>query len=167
MKYMKILVLILFAAQVLTTAVYGQEAKKIAYVSLNKIFEGYHKTKTADAKLEKEGQQKNKERDAMVDKINKLRDEAQLLAKETREKKEIEVNDMMRDLKDFDRDTRLELQRERDEMMKEIFVEMDVVIKDYAKENNYDLIFDERVLIYASDSIDISADISRLLNQKR
>jgi Skp family chaperone for outer membrane proteins len=52
-------------------------------------------------------------------------------------------------------------------MMKEIFGEMDVVIKKYARENNYDLIFDERVLIYASDSIDITADITRLLNQKR
>ncbi|MDB4349610.1 OmpH family outer membrane protein [Omnitrophica bacterium] len=145
----------------------AQEARKIAIVSLSKIFDTYEKTKDVDEKLEKEGKKKSQERDKLVEKINKLRDEIQLLSREAREKKENELSDMMRGLQDFDREASVELRRERDDMVKEIFTEMNEVIIDYGKKHGYDIIFDDRVLLYASDSIDITNDVIKILNKSR
>ena len=165
MKPVKIFVLALFLSFVLLQPLFAQGIRKIAFINLSKAFENYEMTKTVDAKLEKEGEKKNKERDKLVEKVNKLRDEVQLLSRDAREAKETELNGLMRNLQDFDRDARLELRRKRDDEVKEIFKEMDGVISDYGKKNGYDVIFDDRVLIYADDAIDITNEIVEILNK--
>jgi outer membrane protein len=167
MKNIKISLLIFIVIALLAQAAFAEEAGKIAVVSLARVFDSYEKTKDVDAALEKKGAKKNKERDALVDKVNRAKDEAQLLSRDARQKKEEELNDLMRDLQDFDREARVELRRERDDLVKDIFEEMDQVISKYGKERGYDMIFDERVLLYADDSIDITKEITTLLNKKR
>ena len=165
MKIIKIVVLTAFLTQLFLQPLSAQEIRKIAFINLSKAFENYKKTKDVDTKLEKEGEKKNKERDDLVKKINKLRDEIQLLSAQARGKREDELNDMMRELQDFDREARLELRRKRDDKVKEIFREMDEVISDYGKKQGYDIIFDDRVLIYADEGIDITDKIIELLNK--
>ncbi len=164
-----LLIVALIAATAVSSSsvAFAQEARKIAVVSLSRVFDNYEKTRDVDATLEKKGEEKNKERDALVEKVNKLKDEVQLLSRQARREKEDKLNALMRELQDFDRDARIELRRERDDLVKEIFEEMDEIISRYGKEHGYDLIFDERVLIYADDTVDITKDITGLLNKKR
>jgi outer membrane protein len=165
MRFYKVLLAVVFCVM-MTPRLSAAEGARIASINLGEVFEQYEKTKDADTKLTKEGEKKNKERDQLVQKINKLKDEVQLLSKDAREKKEEELSDKMRELQDFDREARLALQRDRNDMVKDIFKEMDDVIGDYGRKNGYDLIIDERALIYAGDSIDITGDIIELLNKR-
>ena len=166
MRYLKIAALVVFLLQATNASLLAQEAQKIAFISLSKAFDSYEKTKVVDKELERSGEKKNKERDKLVQKINGLRDEVQLMAKNKREGKERELGDLMRQLQDFDREARVELRRARDDKVKEIFKEMNAVISDYGKKHGYDIIFDDRVLLYASDKIDITKDVIKILNKR-
>ncbi len=129
MRMFKVLVLLFALTLFLTYGSYAEGPSRIAFINVAKVFENYKKTQDADAKLEKTGQKKNAERDKIVSKVNKLRDEFQLLSKDAQTKKQDEVNDLMRELQDFDRDAKVDLQRERNDMVKDIFKEIDDVIK--------------------------------------
>ena len=166
MRYLKIAVLVVFLLQAINAPLLAQEAQKIAFISLSKAFDSYDKTKVVDKELERSGEKKNKERDKLVQKVNKLKDEVQLMAKDKRKTKERELSDLMRKLQDFDREARVELRRSRDDKVKEIFKEMNDVISDYGKKHEYDIIFDDRVLLYASDKIDITKDVIKILNNR-
>lgn len=167
MKCVRILfILVLSIAFFLPHFLSAQEpSRKTAYISLSRVFDDYYKTKNADEKLEKEAEKKNKERDKVVEKINKLRDEMALLSQEARGKKEGELSEQMRGLQDFDRETKLSLQRKRNDAVKEIFKEIDEAIKEYGRANNYCFILDERALVYVDDSADLTDDILKILNK--
>jgi len=167
MKCIKILILVLFTISLFPKGILAQEARKIAYINAAAVFDNYYKTKDADAKLEKKGEKKNKEREGLIKDINKLKDETELLSMIAREKKEAELNEKMRKLQDFDRETKTNLQRERNDLVKDIFKEIDDAIQEYGKKNGYDIIFDSRVLLYASDGLDITEDVTNKLNSKR
>ncbi len=166
MKWIKVIILFFFIVSLIPqNCLWAQKGQKIAYVNMAKVFDKYYKTQEADRKLETEGEKKNKERDRMIGKINKLRDEVALLSKEKRAKKGEKLNEEMRTLQDFDRDARLELQRKRDDMMREIFKEVSDTIKEYGKKQGYDLILDDRVLLYADDGIEITDALIKKLNK--
>lgn len=167
MKYIKSAILILFIIASLSPSLWAQEsALKIACVNLSKLFDSYHKTVEADKELEKKAEKKNAERDKYVEKINKLKDEMALLSKSAREKKETELNEKIRELQDFDQQTKTNLQRERNDVVKDIFKEMDGAIKDYGAKNGYDVIFDDRVMLHTSNRIDITNKVLRALNKE-
>ena len=54
--------------------------------------------------------------------------------------------------------------KQRDEKIREILLEIEKVVSDYAKQEKYDLILNDRVLIYGDDGLDISTKILELLN---
>lgn len=167
MKTLRIIILSGFFLQLLQGGASAGEARKIAYMNAVKVIDNYHKTKEADSQLEAESNKKTAEREKLVEKINKLRDEVELLAKDAREKKENELNDAVRGLQDFDREVTTTLKRKSDDYKKEILKEIDDVIKDYGRKNGYDLILDSRTLLYANDAIDVSNDIISTLNKAK
>jgi len=166
MRYAIALVAVLFSVQVLSLPALAQE-RKIAVISLSKAFDSYSKTKAVDEDLAKKAEKAKKETEKLAEKINKARDEAQLLSKEAKDAKAEEINKMMRELQDYEREAGVELRRQRDDMVKDIFKEMNDAITKYGKEKGFDIIFDDRVLLYANDSVDITADIINILNSKK
>lgn len=166
MKKISIAILILFFVSAVPQVLSAEEISKIGFINVTKVFDDYKKTEDAEQRLKAEGEKKNSEREKLVNKINKLRDEVELLSVETREKKQKDLNDMMRQLQDFDRDVKTDLRRKRDDDMREILKEIYEVINDYGAKNGYDIIFDDRVLIYADDAIDITDEVLNVLNKK-
>ena len=71
---------------------------------------------------------------------------------------------MKADLIAFDQAKRTDLTKQRDEKIREILLEIEKVVSDYAKQEKYDLILNDRVLIYGDDGLDISTKILELLN---
>ncbi|MBU4488237.1 MAG: OmpH family outer membrane protein [Candidatus Omnitrophica bacterium] len=138
---------------------------KIGYVSLGKAFDEYGKTKEADAVLEKKSNEKEKEREKMVNEISKLRDELELLNEKSKKDKQVVIDDKLKKLQEFVNATREELAKERDEMVKDIVREIDKVIQDYGKANGYTVILNDRVLVYGEDALDVTQDIVDILNK--
>lgn len=143
----------------------GQAAgEKIGYVDLAKIFDEYQKTKEFDKELESKGAQKQIERDKMVADVKRLRDEAELLSAKAKEDKQAAIDEKIKSLQDFDRNTRDSLRRERDTMVRDILKEIEAVIQDFGKSQGYSFIFNDRVLVYKSEGSDLTPQVAKVLN---
>lgn len=166
---MKKALIILIAFLLIAPQAFAAKDKesKIGYVDLLRVFGEYEKTQESEAALEKKAEGKNKERDKLVGEIKKLQDEAELLSESEREKKASELEEKLKDLRDFDRATREELNRERDSMGRDVLIEINKTIVDYGKKNNFDLILDSRTLFYGGEAMDISNDIIKEINKKK
>ncbi|MFT5207371.1 MAG: outer membrane protein [Candidatus Omnitrophota bacterium] len=139
-------------------------AQTVGYVNLSKVFDAYNKTKEFDANLQTEAEAKRGERDAIVEGIKSLRDDLELLSADGRAEKQGEVDARVQELQAFDNDSRLELRRKRDTMIRDILKEIDDIIQEYGKENGYDYIYNDRILLYKTDQSDLTETITEILN---
>ncbi len=151
----------------LTASISAQEpgaVKKIAIMDLSKVFDSFQKTKEYDTVLEGKTKEYETERNAKIDKIKELQNKLALLKDDEKEKVNKELETMKADLIAFDQAKRTDLTKQRDEKIREILLEIEKVVSDYAKQEKYDLILNDRVLIYGDDGLDISTKILKLLN---
>jgi len=139
---------------------------KIGYLDVGKTFDEYKKTKDLDAELEGQTKVKQAERDKMVSEITRLRDELQLLSEKGKADKQVIIDEKIKKLQEYDRVTRNELRTKRDEMVADILKEIDKVVQDYGAKGNYDMIFNDKVIVYKKDSLDITQDILKTLNSQ-
>lgn len=139
-------------------------ADKIGYVDLARVFDDYLKTKDFDKSLESKGAAKQAERDKMVNEVKKLRDEAELLSAKAKDDKQVQIDEKIKALQDFDRTTRDALKKERDVMVRDILKEIETVIQNYGKSQGYGFVFNDRVLVYKTESSDLTAPVIKALN---
>ncbi len=142
----------------------AEAADKIGYVDLGKVFDDYEMTKSLDKQLEGKGSVKQADRDKMVAEIKKLRDEAELSSAKAKEDKQAVIDEKLKVLQDFDRTTRDALRKERDDMVKDILKQIEVVIQDFGKSQGYGYIFNDRVLVYKGEGNDLTAQVTKVLN---
>ena len=157
---------ILILALVIAAPIYAKDAKaKIGYVDLYKVFDKYHKTQKSGEGLEKKAISKNAEKDKLIAEIKKLSEEAELLSKKEKEKKQAEIEEKAKVLRDFDRATRDELNRERDSEGRDILLEIGKGITEYGEKNGFDMILDSRTLFYGSEVVDVTDEIIKEMNK--
>lgn len=140
--------------------------QKVAFVDLGSVFDGYEKTKTYDSRLEGSQKGKQEEIDKKVEEIKALQDKLALLSDKQKKKKQKEIDEKTKELQEFQRNSEMSLLKDRDERLKEILQDIQEVVESVAKKQKYDLIFNERVLLYGDDSMDISQTILKQLNEK-
>jgi outer membrane protein len=139
---------------------------KIGYIDIASVFDGYDKTKEEDAKLGARSQDKQAQRDKMVESIRNMKNELELLSEKQKEKKQSQIDDQIRKLQDFDREGKAELQRERDDMVRVLLKDIEAVINEYAAKNDYTMILNSRVLEYAPEEYNITKEVLNVLNSK-
>lgn len=169
MKWLKFGVLVtifsLFTSAYLSLA--NAQDIKIGYINLGKTFDEYEKTQQYEKKLGDKSDEKEKVRQKLVDEIKGIKDEMALLSDKGKQEKQNLIDEKIKYLQNFDKDTREELKQERDEMVRDILREIDKIIQDYGKKNGYTVILNDRVVIYGKDTIDITQDIIDFLNKKK
>lgn len=170
MKGLKVCVCILAVAVVAAASFFAnaQEAdkqeQKIGYINLGKTFDEYEKTQQYEKSLGEKSDKKEKEREKLVDDIKKLKDEMILLSEKGKVDKQEIVDDKIKELQDFDKETRDELKSERDDIVRNILREIDGVIQDFGKQNAFSVILNDRILVYGNKAIDITEKIIGILN---
>jgi len=147
----------------------ADEAKaiKIGYINLGRALDEYEKTKKSEATLEKKLDKKEKEREKLVEEIKELKDEITLMSDKGRREKQDIIDEKIKNLQEFDKGARNELQDERDEVLRDILGEINNVISEYGKKNGYTAILNDRVLVYGDETIDITQEIIDILNKDR
>ncbi len=140
---------------------------KMGYVDLAHVFDNYNKTKEQDKTLEQQSKQKKEERQRLVNQIRKMKDEIDILSKDAKEKKQNEVDEKIRQLQEYDQQTKVSLGQQRDKMLREILKEIEGVIEKYAKDNGYTMILNNRVLLYGQKQDDLTDEILKILNTKK
>ncbi len=139
---------------------------KIAYVDLSKVFDGYRKTKEFDAVLQSEGQAFQKERDAMVQKIQDAQSRLDLMKDSGKEALKADIEKQVKDVKEFDNDKRTQLAKKRDDKVREILTEIQNVAGDLAKREGYAYVLNDRVMIYGEAQFNVTDEVLKTLNDR-
>ena len=140
-------------------------ADKLAYIDLSRTFSEYGKTKDFDKALTDKESSYTTERDAKVDEVKKLQDKLSLLSEKEKEAKKSEIETKTKNLQDYDRQKQTDLRKEQDEKMKELLKDIEGAVKTYAEKEGITLVFNDRVLVYQTKSLEITDKIIEILNK--
>ena len=137
---------------------------KIGYVNLGKVFDGYQKTKEFDAVLQTEGEAFQKERDAMVQKIQDAQSKLDLMKDSEKASLEADIEKQKNDVVAYDKEKRTELSKKRDDKVREILTEIQGVVSTIAKNDGFTYVLNDRVMIYGDPQYNITDEVSKALN---
>jgi outer membrane protein len=161
---------------------------KIGIIDLRKVFDEYHKTKTADARLKDQAADLDKERKAMMDQYQKATDDYKAALdgandqavslderekrKKTAESKLLDIKKLETDISQFDRQARTTLEEEQRKLRDKILVEIRNVINTRAKSGGYSLVLDSAaesfnktpVVMYSNGENDLTTAVLGELN---
>lgn len=129
------------------------------------LFDDYQKTKDNDAELKVVGEQKEAEREEKVKGIRALKDELVLLSDAAKEEKQEALDEKIRELQEFENSVKQDLGTRRNQLVREIFRDIDDVVQRYGERKGYDLIFHKRVLLYSTDKLDVTKEVLEELNK--
>jgi len=149
----------------ISAAAFAQAAEKFAYVDLTRIFTEYGKTKDYDKSLtEKEGAY-TAEREKKVTEVKQTQDKMNLLNEKEKASKKTELDSKIKSLQDFDRQKQADLRKEQLEKAQEIEADIREAGKKIAEKEGYTMVFNDRVLVYQSKSLDITDKAMEGLNK--
>ena len=97
--------------------------------------------------------------------MRRLKDEQALLAESAREQKQEAIDAKIRELQEFDAAARRELGEERNKKVREIFKDIDEVVQRYGERKGFDLILNDRVLLYRNARFDLTNEVLEELNR--
>ena len=149
-------------------AVSGQSesgSRKIGFIDLDRIFRAYPPAAAAVGGLEEQLKEKEAEIEKLLGEIRQMRAESELLAEQTRARKEQEIARKTLQLRQFTEEAEIEINRRllqtREKMLEEIFARVAV----YARENGYDFIFRSEAAAYCDPSLDLTEGIIEALKK--
>ena len=137
---------------------------KLAFVDLSRLFDEYYKTKDYDVVLEGKQKDFEKARNTKIDAIKESEGKLSLLAEDKKAVAEKDVEKLKSDLLEYDRQQKADLTKERNEKIREILLEIEKVVSDYAAAQNYSMILNDRVLIFGEKTLDVTEPILKKLN---
>ena len=166
LKVLSMLMCLILAGAVLLPKAHAQDFKgKVAYVDLSRMFDEYEKTKAYDKVLEADNKKFQEERTKKIDAIRDLQGKTAALKDEEKAKVEKDIEKLKAELLAFDQQKRTDLTKARDEKVREILMEIEKTVSEYAKKEAYAFVFNDRVLIYGDQSMNITEPILKSLNE--
>jgi len=185
----KKLLIMAFAAMV-GGACFAAE-QKIAVVDMNKLLRGHPETTTAETVLEAQVAEIEQEKEALMEKLGKLRDEVDAVMKQAqnralseagRDALKSEAEEKYQDLRKMDFEAKKTLDSRKKDlseqklmMHKRIVGEIAEVIKEYAEKKGYAFVLDSAgigmsrmpTVLHADAKADITEDIQKLIGKKK
>jgi outer membrane protein len=166
LKVLSIMACLVLAGVCLMPKAHAQDFKgKVAYVDLSRMFDEYEKTKSYDKVLEADNQKFQEERTKKIDMIRDLQGKTAALKDDEKAKVEKDIEKLKAELLAFDQQKRTDLTKARDEKVREILMEIEKTVSEYAKKEGYAYVFNDRVLIYGDQSMNITEPILKSLNE--
>jgi Skp family chaperone for outer membrane proteins len=163
MKALKVFCLVVVFG-FMATAITLADGLKIAYVDLAKVFDSYQKTKEFDAVLQSEGAQFQKQRDAMVQKIQDAQSKLSLMSDAQKSSMQSDIEKQKDEVVAFDKDKRAQLAKRRDDKVREILAEIQGVVSGMAKKEGYSYVLNDRVLVFGDPQFNITDTVMKSLN---
>ena len=152
----------------------------IGYVDLERIFQGYEKTRELEVKLQVENEDDQKmlsERRQMIEKeIDKLKEEletqALMLSESAKKGKQAEIESRIEELDKFSAYIEQRSQEREakytDEILKDLQVKLPLIIESIAEKEGYRFVFDLRSLFYVTPEkeFDLTDKVTAQLNEE-
>lgn len=140
--------------------------EKFGSVDVGKLFDEYGKTKEYSKSLEDKASAYEKERDVKLSEIKQMQDKLSLLSDAEKEKKQKEIDDLIKNARDFAMNRETDLKKEGDDRLKEIAKDIEDAVSEYAKKEGYTMVFNERVFVYSNKANDITSKVLESLQAK-
>jgi outer membrane protein len=143
---------------------------KIGYINTSEILKLMPEVKTAQAELEKYSKELQNQSDLLIGEYQKKTEEYQGLPANTsdilKKDKETEIVQLEQRIKKFQEEAQGEVSKKQSELLEPIMKKLQEVIKEVAKEKNYDYILDTSTgsVIFQNEAYDISAFVKKKLN---
>ncbi len=166
LKILFIKVMICILGAVTVAQAQTLDGKKFGFCDLSKIFDEYEMTKENDTVLQEQHNKYEDQRNGMVEKLRESQGKLSLLKDDEKVKLEAEIEKMRADALEFDRQMRTDLKKHRDEKIQEILLRIEKVVNDYAEQEKFSVILNDRVLIYGDKQYDITEPIIKKLNEE-
>lgn len=163
---------ILFLSIVLVLAFsVAANAGKIGYIDSIKLATESEPAQSATAKMKQDFGPESKEIETMVKELQKKMEEikvqAAALSEAAREDKKVDLLRMKRDAEDKQRALARKVQAANESVRRTISVMIVKAAQDYAKKNQYDMIFDKAYpsMVFAEPSLDVTKEVMVELNR--
>ncbi|MBN1870163.1 MAG: OmpH family outer membrane protein [Candidatus Omnitrophica bacterium] len=166
MRTMKILTMMVFILSMAAGGAYAADSGKIGYVDLSRLFDEYHKTKEYDQALEAKHSELEKIGKEKIEKIQESESRLALLKEDQKAKLKSEIETLKEEAQEFVNQEQSNLTKERNEKIREILLEIEKVVSDYAEKEGYNVILNDRVLIYGNPAMDLTEGILTILNKQ-
>jgi len=143
---------------------------KIAYVDIKSALENTAEYKQGMKRLHALNDKKVKELKALKEKINKAEKELMspsLMSQEHLSKKQQRLKDLTKEFQRKQQDAQEELSAEKNRIDIATMNKFQKVIVAYGKEKHYDFILPKPVSLYANPALDITGEITKLLDAKK
>tara|TARA_B100000315_G_C14518789_1_gene560523 strand:+ start:66 stop:578 length:513 start_codon:yes stop_codon:yes gene_type:complete len=158
------LVVLLGALGILLPTAYSKDLK-IGYVDILKVFNDYEKTEEYDSKLEEKKGGIESKLETKKGEIEKIQKKLSLLKEDEKKKEEEKIEKEVREYRELERKAYIDIKKERDDKMKEIFDDVTKIIETYAKKHKYDLIVDKTAVHYGKKVMDLTSEILKIANK--
>ncbi|MEI6832219.1 MAG: OmpH family outer membrane protein, partial [Candidatus Omnitrophota bacterium] len=165
---MKKVIVVLWGAVFSLTLLMGQAlaADKFGYIDLSRTFSEYSRTKAYDKTLSDKEKVYTDERDKKVAELKAMQDKMNLLNDKEREAKGVELQAKVKAFQEYDNQKQTELKKDQDAKMKEILKDIEEAVKKYSEKEGYTLVFNDRVLVYQTKSMEITSQVIEILNKE-
>ncbi len=165
MKNLKLMMVGLLLLVFMVPNAMAAKSEKMGYVDLSRLFDEFHKTKEYDKVLEEKHKEFEGVAKEKMEKIREAQGKLALLKDDQKEELEEEIKMMQTELLEFDRQEKLNLNNERQEKIRDILLEIEKIVSTYAENQGYTVILNDRVLIFGDQSMNITEDVLKELNQ--
>jgi outer membrane protein len=169
----------------------AQSSLKVGTVDMKKVFDNYYKTKDAESKINEARNAAKKELEDRMDIAKKSLEEVKKLDEEIskpelskelkdqkskiRSDKATELQNMDREIREFQSSREKQLQEQSMRMRAGIVDDISKVVNDRVKAENYNLVFDKSgpslngvpIVLYAMDGYDFTDAVIKALNANR
>jgi len=146
------------------------EGISIAVLDMQKVVLSSELGKKAQQEIEKRVKELEKtfkaDEDSLVALQQEIEKKSSVWSEEKKQDKSIEFQKLRRDLRVKQDDANVELKQLQEKQLAPIFKELEVVVKKFAKEKGYSIILPGQAVLYAVDSVDITNEVTQVLNAK-
>ena len=163
MKTVKVFAVSLVLGLFMASVSYAEDIK-MGFADLSRMFDEYHKTKSYDKVLEGKQKDFEKARNDKIEAVKEKQSKLDLLAKDKRGDAEKEIQKLKDELLEYDQQIKTDLTKARNEMIREILLEIEKVVSEFAQKEKYGIILNDRVLIYGNDGFNLTETLLKLLN---
>jgi outer membrane protein len=152
-------------------SVNAADVAKIGVADLQRVLETSNPGKSAQEEIKKQKdqmEQELKQKGAEIEELRKqIERESMVMSKEKRGEKEREFRIKLNDFKSLQKRYRTQLQRLEKKLVSELLKEVSTLVEGIGKKEGYLLIINNKDVMYAPGSIDITDELIKQLNARQ
>jgi outer membrane protein len=173
MKHIKTIIPFVALLLALIAVYYAKTSSQLVYVDVNKLMEGYKRTKVAKAEFDKKASTMKTNVDSLlanwqVELKNYEKERGVLSANELKLKQEL-LSNKQQQINGYQEAIQKQIQEEDKKITQTVINDINDYVKEYGKKHGYKIIFGASGggnIMYAEESTDLTEDVLKGLNQE-